>query len=291
MPLVLAPLLISGLVFFAAVVLVALNHAFNAWFGSATQGGNSGGLQGAVISILTAPLRAIGGTAHKIARSTVSHWALAHVKPLAAWFTALHSLAHNTYAELGRIASDTAAAVEHLVAVTIPREVARGNAKAQQLARQGVRTAEHALARTRAIESEIARLRTSLLARVHALTHAIDVTIPGELGRIRAREKALEDSIPHALKARLGKVEAFVFGGAIVGLLIRTLARRFPWLFCRNTQNLGKRVCGLDASLLESLLADTLLIAGTLSLVEFAKEMQTVEAGAVRLVQDFWRVG
>ena len=45
----------------------------------------------------------------------------------------------------------------------------------------------------------------------------------------------------------------------------------------------------MDRSLLDALIADTLLVVGTLSLVEFAKEMETVTEEVGPLVAKFWR--
>jgi hypothetical protein len=45
----------------------------------------------------------------------------------------------------------------------------------------------------------------------------------------------------------------------------------------------------MNPSLLDALLVDTLLIAGTLSLEEFAREMVGVTSTAVRPITTFWR--
>jgi hypothetical protein len=73
---------------------------------------------------------------------------------------------------------------------------------------------------------------------------------------------------------------------ALFGLVIRTLARRFPWLFCRKTANVGRRVCGLDTDLLSALLLDTLIIGGTISVVQMAKELQAIEGAALAIIRD-----
>lgn len=74
---------------------------------------------------------------------------------------------------------------------------------------------------------------------------------------------------------------------ALVGTALATLGLGF--LRCPRFAKAGKQVCGMDANLLESLLADTLLIAGTISLVEFARGMQAVTADAVEPIRVFWR--
>lgn len=74
---------------------------------------------------------------------------------------------------------------------------------------------------------------------------------------------------------------------ALVGTALATLGLGF--LRCPRFAKTGKQVCGMDASLLESLLADTLLIAGTISLVEFAEGMQGITAEVTPLIRTFWR--
>lgn len=287
MPLVLAPFLISGLVFLAALVLIALNHTFNAWFGSQTQTGNTGGLWGALQTILTAPIRAIVGTAQKVARTTVSHWALAHVKPITRWFHALAVLTGGTFAEIANISIDTKNALERLVHVTIPRIVGKEIAPIKSLARKGLNTATLARQLGLALSNDLAHFKGFVFGQIKALHHAIDVTLPKEIGRIGAGEKALEREIPVGLRSRLKSLEKYVFGGAIVGLIIRTLARRFPWLFCRNVQNVGKRVCGMNQNLLQALLADTAVISGAISIVELAKACQALTPVVESALKDF----
>jgi len=45
----------------------------------------------------------------------------------------------------------------------------------------------------------------------------------------------------------------------------------------------------MNPSLLESLLADALLVGGAISLVELAEEMQAVVGDSAGLIQKFWR--
>jgi hypothetical protein len=51
----------------------------------------------------------------------------------------------------------------------------------------------------------------------------------------------------------------------------------------------GKRVCGLDAGLLDALLLGSTLIVGTISLRDFAREMEAVTEEAAGLVRGFIR--
>lgn len=110
-----------------------------------------------------------------------------------------------------------------------------------------------------------------------------------DLPRIRARERALSDELARLWKwaHRRGGVIAAGIG---LGALAYALGRLgLGWLRCSNVKRAGKRVCGMDHSLLESMLADTLAIVGTVSLVEFIRDAQAVEAVALDALSGFIR--
>lgn len=148
-------------------------------------------------------------------------------------------------------------------------------------------------------------------ALVRKLTVAVDtvqhVTIPG----LRARVKALERTIVRGVKAaghaiaspfprigrlekttkaqakRLTKVEKALAAGVGVALLTRTLAKMgLGWLRCRNVGKAGKAVCGLNPSVLDSLLLDAALLAVAVNLEDFARELQVVTSEAASLIHD-----
>jgi hypothetical protein len=213
------------------------------------------------------------------ASAAVAHW----FHGIAAWLTHVFTAAED-------FALDVAHGFERLVEHTIPREI---RAATRPLWR-GIDALEHDLsrliARLRAFERGIDRLITTrILPAIRAAEHAIAVTIPRELGHIRSRVGQLEHDLTHPSRAWLKRLAASLWGVALFGLLIRTLARRFPWLFCRKVSGVGRRLCGLDQGLLDSLLMDTVLIAGTISVVEFAKDLQAIEKPAVDLMAGFIR--
>jgi hypothetical protein len=117
------------------------------------------------------------------------------------------------------------------------------------------------------------------------LEHVIDWTLP----RLRARQRAAEGEIGrlwHRVKANERRIGI----GVAVGLVVAALGRLgLGWIRCRNVGKVGRNVCGMNPALLESLLADSLMIAGTLSLVEFAREMVGVTDTAVLPITTFWR--
>ncbi len=136
-------------------------------------------------------------------------------------------------------------------------------------------------------------------ARLSTLTHRLDA--------LAARVAHVAASIPHAIPQvipRLGRLERTAIdytklhkwlSRALLGTLGATAvatalrALKLGFLRCSNFRKAGKRTCGMDTSLLDALLADTLLVVGTLSLVEFAKEMETVTGEVAPLLQRFWR--
>ncbi len=117
------------------------------------------------------------------------------------------------------------------------------------------------------------------------LAHAVEWDIPG----LRARERSLADSVGR-LWHRVRSQEKALGLGAVVALVVAALGRLgIGWVRCGNVGKVGKNVCGMNPDLLESLLADSLLIVGTLSLVEFSREMVDVTELAVRPITSFWR--
>jgi hypothetical protein len=107
----------------------------------------------------------------------------------------------------------------------------------------------------------------------HALTHAIDhalpiptvPTFPNIWKRIRALERKL--SVPVG-----------------VALIVAALGRLgLGWIRCNKVRQVGRRLCGLDDSLIEKFLLDSLAIFGLVSVVEFAEGLQAVEEEAVSI--------
>jgi hypothetical protein len=188
--------------------------------------------------------------------------------------------------EIASLAHDTAQAVEGLSVGAIPKW-----AKKELLA----------LAAFGPIGSLIYTFRRQI-------AHALSVAKREALHLIRAAEHAVvvkSAAVAGALPfPRIGRIEHDLSGvekwvrargklltvAGISALLIGALGRLgLGWTRCSNVGKLGKNVCGMNPSLLESLLADTLLIVGTVSLVEFAKGMQGITGEVVGPVRTFWR--
>jgi len=162
-------------------------------------------------------------------------------------------------------------------------------------------------ARVPALEHELAALRARVaeLDATVAKVQAITVTVPSVVPRPRpvAPPVPVRVPVPHtlpkvsdlthawdAIKKRLGKVTKLGTVAGLVGLTAAVLGRLgLGWLRCSRVGRVGRQLCGMNEGLLESLLADALLIASAISIVEFAKELQAIEGEVVAGLERFVR--
>lgn len=77
----------------------------------------------------------------------------------------------------------------------------------------------------------------------------------------------------------------------IVGLVAGSVLARMglSWLKCGNVGKVGKRVCGLNTQILDSLLAGLIAVFGTIGIVVFAEDIQKVMGTFADDVARFWR--
>lgn len=117
------------------------------------------------------------------------------------------------------------------------------------------------------------------------LPASIAAAIAGTLPRIRRLERDVS-GIEKWIKTHTDAIGL----GALVGAVAFALTKLgLGSARCSNVQRYNKNLCGMEHGLLDALLADTLLIAGTISIVEFAEGMQGVTSEAVPLIRRFWR--
>lgn len=143
--------------------------------------------------------------------------------------------------------------------------------------------------RTKTVEGEVANLRDWTVPRVGRLEHAIDTTIPGEIGRIGAAERTLAGGFGRVWN-RVKALDRKTIGIGAAALVATALGRLgLGWTRCYNVKNIGRRLCGLDPSIVEDLLVGTVLIVGTISIVDFAKELQGIAGEAEAGIRGFIR--
>src|SRR6266536_647839 len=130
--------------------------------------------------------------------------------------------------------------------------------------------------------------REQVHRRTVAVGHEFDI-LGRRVGRVGSRVGRLERDAA-GLRARLRGLEGKLAAGAFAGLVVAALGRLgLRWLRCGNVNKVGRSVCGMNPSLLESLLADALLVGGAISLVALAEHMQGVVGESAGLIQRFWR--
>lgn len=143
---------------------------------------------------------------------------------------------------------------------------------------------------TRTVTADLTRLGRWIRAREAWLTHQVAVTIPGELGRLGGEVAVFGRTARQALRwAR--RHERLLLGSGFVALMVHALTKLGAgWIRCGNVRKVGRRTCSMDQALLDDLLAGTLAIVGTISLIEFAHACQSVtpavEGGLRRLLRE-----
>ena len=310
MPEVLVGLLRSFWPYVSGLFMFGAAGSYSVWGGTQSANGTPGGLLDTVWSVIkpivTAPASVFGsltGTAHKAARSAVSHWALANEKATAAWFTHLNLLVRETYSSNVQTANAAADAISRLRTNVLPREVAKAVAPTTALAKRAAANAQTALAREHALSTTFTNThRAQVRLNVH-YTQAIDSALPWALPRTRTRVGTLEreyDGLKKRTKAlEDGAIDTFkwisthrasaamgVFAGAVAWALSHL---GYGFLRCRSWQNLGRQMKCSDANVLRDLLIGATAIALSTNLVELAKLEQTVMGDLSTVVRDFWQ--
>jgi hypothetical protein len=122
----------------------------------------------------------------------------------------------------------------------------------------------------------VGKIGGAIHAGVRPIAHVIDDVLIPDIVNLRDRAKAAEREIGRlwkAVKARERGIAA-----AAVGAVLLTLLRRLGlnWIRCRNVKSVGKTVCGMSPNLLESLIAGSVIVAGSVSIVELTKACQEI---------------
>lgn len=163
--------------------------------------------------------------------------------------------------QIGGLAYDVSHALDRTITVVIPRTVGRAE-------RRGARA--------------LGKVRTIALATAAAIAH--------ELPQLRHRV-AEGERLARRLGRRVKSLERRFAPAAFATLVVAALARLgLSVLRCPKFLKAAKTTCRMDPSLLETMLLDTTLILGAISLVEFAHELQSVvepvESGIRHLIRE-----
>jgi len=138
----------------------------------------------------------------------------------------------------------------------------------------------------------------SLWKAVHELQAGVRVAAPAIAAGIGSIAVPKPAAIPEAIsrgidaiRKRVGQMGKTLTAAGIVGLVVAALARiGITWTRCRNNEKYGKAICGMNTDLLDSLIADTTLILGTVDLIEFCEELGPLTGYVTQQAARFWRV-
>lgn len=166
-------------------------------------------------------------------------------------------------------------------------------------------TARLALQLVRDLQAEVAGLSRPVTKVIthdvpHALTKAEQAAIAAQVAVPAAITKVIEvpaagiDYVGReagALRQRLDALARRISPAALAGIVAASVLSTLGlgWLKCSNVGRVGRRVCGLDARVLDALLAG-LAVFVTVDIVRFAHEVQGVTHEFAGAVRGFWRV-
>jgi hypothetical protein len=150
------------------------------------------------------------------------------------------------------------------------------------------------------IERTVVKLPKLSKAAAHALVAAAVATYVhpflSDLRWLQRHFHALTAVLPRALPIptvpafpnvwkRLRALERRIGVPVALGVVATAIARLgVGWIRCNKVRQLGRAACGMDDSLLASILLDSLAIFSILSVVEFATELRAVEDEAIAIM-------
>lgn len=183
--------------------------------------------------------------------------------------------------------ADLAGDVWHALATTSTTIVNRTSKVVNQTVVKPITKTVTVVTKTSAAGLRALQRRMTLAERrIVRLAVAIPAAIATPWPRLRGLERRAENQAK-----RLTRLEKATAGALAAGVVWAALTRLgLGWLRCSNTVKSGRRLCGMDPDLLDTLLAGSLILAGSISLVELARELreptELVHTGLHALVRE-----
>lgn len=254
-------------------------------------------------SLTIAGIAPFGWLAHDIDR--INHFILYQLGQVVAassyvWHGLLGQMAafvHETTRALGDLAEATEGELSRLRRWAIPAAVSAAvgplAALVYSLRRQVVHLAAEGLHTlhtiTHVVTHEITKTVVRVEKTIEVRTKTAAVAVAGAAGIPLPRLGRLERDV-HGIDETLRGVLRRLTPAGILGLVVAAVGTLgMSWTRCSGSQRYGRQLCGMDQDLLGSLIADTLLVLGTVDLVEFAGGMQTLTGEAASSIGSFWR--
>lgn len=205
---------------------------------------------------------------------TVAIW------PVVALLTLARNVVLDPARELAYISRDAAQAIAGLRRYVIPAMIA---AKVAWIPR-------HLVALEAAVQGLLTRAPVHIVHKVveiatKATTTVVNKAVAVPWPRIRGAERDIS-GLWKKVKALAHRVPVALTAAALTAIVART---SFRWVRCAKVGRVGRGVCGMNESMLESLLADTVLVVGTISLVEFCHGLQAGMDEVTPQIRHFWR--
>lgn len=185
---------------------------------------------------------------------------------------------HDLTSAVGDLAEATEGALRHLpraiIQTIIPAWVYPLRSTVHYLQRLLSRLEAKVASLPRTITNTVTHETTKVITKVERVTvvkvKSAAVAIPRAIGIPLPRVGALEREVTGLEKWVRSHRDA-VTAGALAAAVAATLARLgLSSSRCSRVQKYNKALCGMDDGLLDSLLADTLVLASTISIVELA---------------------
>lgn len=204
---------------------------------------------------------------------------------------------------IANLATETLHGFNVLVTHTIPNAVEDAVGHLRGRVEHIETTIEHLdKSAIREVRADIAGVRHEAVAAEHriagdigALEHSIATTLPHAIGHDVGELRGWTSKQLRRLTRRLSATEEALTLGALTAVVVSVIGRHWKWLKCGNVARVGKHLCGLPVSVLESILEDAALDATallvTLNLPDFVNAAQAVFGESSAEILNFWSGG